>query len=60
MRRTRTSTEGTPAPLPPVDPAALERAVGRVLTKPKPPGGWPGKPPKEVRADEDEEAGDGD
>jgi len=32
----------------------------RVLVKPKPPQGWPGKPPKEVRADDDEEeAGDG-
>ena len=48
------------APLPPVDPVALERGVRRLVSTQKPPGGWPGKPPKEVRADDDgEEDGDG-
>jgi len=37
----------------------MERAMRRVLAKQRPPGGWPGKPPKEVRADDEEEAGDG-
>jgi hypothetical protein len=45
--------------LPPVDAGRLRDAVSRIAGLRKPPGGWPGKPPKEVRADEEEEAGDG-
>jgi hypothetical protein len=41
--------------LPPVDPARFSDAVRRVVTKQKPPGGWPGKPPKEVQSDPDDE-----
>lgn len=47
------------ADLPPVDAAELQRAFRRALTKKRPPGGWPGKPPKDVQAEPDDEAGDG-
>jgi hypothetical protein len=52
--------EEHPKPLPDgVTRESLERAVRKVLAKPMPPGGWPGKPPKEVRADEEDTGGDG-
>lgn len=47
-----------PLNLPPVDPERFSDAVRRVLTKQKPPGGWPGKPPKEVRADTEGDGGE--
>ena len=60
MRDTGRPAEGHAPPLPEIDPTRLSDAMRRVLVKPKPPQGWPGKPPKEVRADDDEEeAGDG-
>ena len=48
---------GAHPPLPPVDAARLEEVFRKVAGARKPPGGWPGKPPKEVCADE--EAGEG-
>lgn len=53
----RSAPNPTPV-LPPVDLGELERAVKQLLSVKKPPGGWPGKPPKEIRADAEDE-GDG-
>lgn len=46
-------------PLPPVDPDALADGVRRLLSKKRPPGGWPGKPPEDARMEQDDERGDG-
>lgn len=40
MDETPKPQQGTPPELPPVDPAALERAVRRAVETKKPVGGW--------------------
>jgi hypothetical protein len=38
--------------LPPVGAERLQEAMRRIVSARKPPQGWPGEPPEEVRADD--------
>jgi hypothetical protein len=56
MASSRPTTGGTSANALPVDAERLEAVFRKVASAKKLPG-WPGKPPKEVRANVDDEAG---